>query len=142
MEHIKHQLLIKAPPEVVYKAVTTQNGLKGWWTSDVNAVPEEGSIAKFGFNEEYHNEMEITALEPNKLVTWNCVDGDNEWLQTNICFDLENVNGNTRLRFAHSNWREATEFFASCNYNWGWYMTSLKEYCETGKGRPFQVRIN
>ena len=26
---------------------------------------------------------------------------------------------------------------ATCNYHWGFYMRSLKSYCETGKGQPF-----
>jgi hypothetical protein len=41
------------------------------------------------------------------------------------------------LRFTHGAWREMTDFFAACNYNWGFYMRSLKAYCETGKGQPF-----
>jgi len=26
---------------------------------------------------------------------------------------------------------------ATCSYDWGFYMPSLKSCCETGKGQPF-----
>ena len=44
----------------------------------------------------------------------------------------------TILRFTHGNWRESTDFFASCNYHWGYYLRSLKLLLETGEGTPFQ----
>ena len=53
-------------------------------------------------------------------------------------FDLEEKGGNTILRFTHGNWKEETDFFAFCNYNWGYYMKSLAKYCEEGKGTPFR----
>jgi hypothetical protein len=36
------------------------------------------------------------------------------------------------------NWREPTDFFASCNYHWGYYLRSLKLLLETGEGTPFK----
>jgi len=57
---------------------------------------------------------------------------------TKFVFDLEPFEGATRLRFTHGGWREATDFFASCNFRWGFYMQSLKEYCEDGRGTSFQ----
>ncbi|GGM93953.1 hypothetical protein GCM10010967_28860 [Dyadobacter beijingensis] len=32
------------------------------------------------------------------------------------------------------NWRELTEFYQWCNYNWAMFLLSLKDYCEKGKG--------
>ena len=34
-------------------------------------------------------------------------------------------------------YRATTDLFAHCNYHWGFYMRSLKAYCETGEGEPF-----
>ena len=56
---------------------------------------------------------------------------------TTFSFDLEEKDGNTILRFTHGDWKEETDFFASCNYHWGYYMRSLAYYCEKGKGTPF-----
>ena len=137
MHEIKHLVTIDAPVPVVYMALTEQEGLAGWWTSDTVAKPVVGAIAGFRFGDRYHNTMRIEVLEQDSRVEWTCLDGDPEWVDTTFVFDLESHQGSTVLRFSHSNWREMTDFFAACNYNWGFYMRSLKAYCETGKGTPF-----
>ena len=132
MPEIKHYLVINTEPEIVFNAVTEEKGLAGWWTEDVIAKPEIGSVAEFKFGDKYHNKMRVANLEPNKKVEWECLDGDPEWIETKFVFDLEANDGKTILRFAQTDWREATDFYASCNYHWGFYMTSLKDYCEKG----------
>ena len=137
MHSIKHQLQIKASPEKVYRALTSTEGLRGWWTLEAKADEQVGGVAEFIFGEQYHNKMKIIKLVSNKLVEWECIEGDKEWIETNFVFDLEEKDGDTTLRFIHSNWKEETDFFASCNYHWGYYLRSLKLYCETGSGTPF-----
>ncbi len=137
MSSIKHYLIIKAQPEKVYNAITKTGGLKGWWTIEAKADEKVGGIAEFIFGERYYNKMKITNLLNNKKVEWKCLEGDKEWIGTTFLFDLEEKDGSTILRFSHSNWKEDTDFFASCNFNWGYYLNSLKKYCETGVGTPF-----
>ena len=137
MPDIIHLVTINTSVSKVYKAITEKEGLSGWWTKDNTAKPEINSIAEFNFGKKYRNEMRIIELLPDKRVVWKCEQGDPEWIGTTLTFDLEDKGDKTILRFGHKNWREATDFFASCNYQWGWYMTSLKNYCETGKGNPF-----
>lgn len=36
-----------------------------------------------------------------------------------VTIELENRDGSTVLRFKHGNWREMNDFFATCNYHWG-----------------------
>ena len=137
MFDIRHLVTIDAPIPVVYMALTEQEGLAGWWTADTVANPSVGSIAAFQFGDRYHNTMRIEVLDPEKRVEWTCLDGDSEWVDTTFVFDLEGREGSTVLRFTHGGWREMTDFYATCNYHWGFYMRSLKAYCETGKGQPF-----
>ncbi|MCZ6704113.1 MAG: SRPBCC domain-containing protein [Ignavibacteria bacterium] len=137
MAGIKHYLLIKASPEKVYTALTTTEGLKGWWTSEAKAEEFVGGIAEFIFGEQYHNKMKITNLLNSTKVEWECLEGDKEWIGTTFLFDLEEKDGSTILRFSHNNWKEETDFFASCNYHWGYYISSLAKYSEAGKGTPF-----
>ena len=137
MAEIRHLLEINSPAGKIYEAVTTKEGLTGWWTAGAKAIPEINSIAEFDFGNRYHNEMKIINLIPDKYVEWECIAGDKEWIGTKFSFDLQEKEGVTTLRFKHYNWREATDFFASCNYQWGRYMKSLKNYCESGKGSPF-----
>ena len=137
MPSIKHYLLIKVQPEKVYTALSKTEGLCGWWTVEAKADESVGGTAEFIFGERYYNKMKITNLLKNKKVEWKCLEGDKEWIGTTFLFDLEEKDGSTILRFSHNNWKEETDFFASCNYNWGYYMKSLKQYCETGEGTPF-----
>jgi uncharacterized protein YndB with AHSA1/START domain len=138
MPSIRHFLIIFAAPEKVYHAVTEQDGLAGWWTAETVAKSEKGHINEFKFGDRYHNKMRVDELISNRRVAWECLRGDKEWVGTNITFDLEEKDGKTVLRFAHSGWKDETDFFASCNFNWGYYMQSLKSYCETGQGAPYR----
>ena len=137
MPSIKHYLVIKAVAEKVYTALSKTEGLCGWWTVEAKADERVGGTAEFIFGERYYNKMKITNLLNSKKVEWKCLEGDKEWIGTTFLFDLEEKDGSTILRFSQNDWKEETDFFASCNYNWGYYLISLKQYCETGEGTPF-----
>lgn len=158
MPHIRHELLIGTPPEKVYHALTTADGLSAWWTLRAIAVAEEGSIARFPFGEGYYKEMKVVKLEPSTLVQWHCIAGADEWLTTDISFRLVAVDKRsiqqshpeiigqaeqlvsdnaTLLVFQHDNWKEHTPMFAECSYTWALFLRSLKLYCESGKGTPW-----
>jgi uncharacterized protein YndB with AHSA1/START domain len=138
MTAIKHLLVIKSSPEKIYSAITTNEGTAKWWTEQSEIGNKVGDINIFDFGDRYHNEMIIINLIPNKKVEWECLVGDKEWIGTKLIFEIEEKDKNSVLKFTHVNWREETDFFASCNYHWGYYMRSLKQFCETGKGNPFQ----
>jgi len=38
--------------------------------------------------------------------------------------------------FGHRNWREATESTYHCSMKWATFLLSLREYVETGTGKP------
>jgi uncharacterized protein YndB with AHSA1/START domain len=138
MANITHYLVIKAPTEKVYQAVTEHDGLTQWWTAKTIAEPEIGFTNEFFFSNDYHNKMLVTELEPKKLVHWQCIGGDREWIGTSLSFQLTEGDGKTELMFTHADWKDQTLFFANCNYQWGRFMESLKNYCETGKGNPYR----
>ena len=136
MADIRHLLTIEAAASTVYRAITEEEGLRGWWTHETVARPEVGSIAEFNFGSRYHNKMQIVALERAAHVEWLCLEGDAEWVGTRFVFDLESQGERTVLRFCHCSWRQTTDFFASCNYQWAYYMRSPKAFCEAGIGTP------
>ncbi|MBQ4822016.1 SRPBCC domain-containing protein [Aquimarina sp. MMG016] len=80
--------------------------------------------------------MKVTKLSAPQLVQWECVDGDDEWIGTELSFELEQKDNTTFLKFLHMNWADETEFFGFCNHQWGRFLDSLKSLCETGKGTP------
>ena len=158
MPNIHHELLIGASAEKIYNAITNQEDLSAWWTPNTKATPVCDSIARFPFGVEYFKEMKITELKPFREVRWVCITGANEWVGTSISFELrfadkenmlnlhpeledqirqQTIDKGTLLVFHHDNWKEYTPMFAECNYSWACFLTSLKLFCETGKGRPW-----
>lgn len=137
MANIRHNLIIDAPLKQIYDALTSEAGLKGWWTEEVDARPEEGYINQFRFGNEYFKKMEISKLMAPIKVYWRCTHGDKEWIGTELSFELEKREDKTLLLFSHLNWSEESEFFGYCNHHWGRYLDSLKSLCETGKGQPY-----
>jgi uncharacterized protein YndB with AHSA1/START domain len=135
MSAIKHNLVIKATPEKVFEAVTTQEGIENWWCKNTIAKPELGFVNIFIFGK-FRNEMKVSELIANSKVQWNCIDSIEEWRGTHVSFDMEEKNGNTLLRFTHGGWKTITDTFAYCSYDWALFMKSLKSFCETGTGSP------
>jgi hypothetical protein len=80
--------------------------------------------------------MEVRELNPSKSVRWLCVAGPEEWVGTEISFDLSEQDGQIIILFGHKNWREAVEFTAHCSTKWAVFLLSLRQYVETGKGSP------
>jgi uncharacterized protein YndB with AHSA1/START domain len=138
MADLTHLVHIDTPAAVVFKAITEQEGLAGWWTEETAAEDFIGGVYSFRFGDRYYNEMRVIERDPNSKVVWECIEGDRQWIGTRIVFDLEDGGEKTILRFTHADWKTAGDFFAQCNYNWGLYMNSLKNYCETGSGDPFR----
>lgn len=134
MKSIFHRLLIKAPAAKVYEALTTQEGLAGWWTPETTAKPETGSVARFAFGPDYFKEMRIEELEPASRVKWTCIKGYEDWLGTEITFELQPHEKGTVLLFHHDGWKEYTPEYASCSNDWALFLRSLRFLCETGKG--------
>ncbi len=140
MEKIEHINYIKAPIAIVYSALTTQTGLGTVWTEELIVKPELGFVNEFGFGDEDTTKMKVMELSPNKRILWKCIASDPEWIGTSVSFDLTEKNGVTSVVLKHFDWRELTEFYQWCNYNWAMLLLSLKNYCEDGEGTPYQKR--
>ena len=140
MEKIEHINYIKSPIAAVYKTLTTQEGLHDVWTTELIVKPEVGFVNEFDFGDNDTTKMKIIELSPNKRILWECVDSDPEWIGTKISFDLTEKDGVTAVVLKHFDWRELTEFYQWCNYNWAMFLLSLKSHCEDGEGTPYQKR--
>lgn len=134
---ICHRLLIGAPAETIYGALTTQKGLAGWWTPETLAKPEVGSVLRFAFGPDYYKEMQVEELKPYSKVRWRCLRAFDEWIGTTLTFELEAHAKGSVLSFRHDGWAAYTKEFASCSYDWALFFRSLKFFCETGSGFPY-----
>ncbi len=138
---IIHRVGIKAPASKVYEAISTVDGIAGWWTKDTSGTSQIGKKIVVRFFSPDQKElgamtMEVKALDAGKRVQWTFVEGPEEWIGTDATFDLQQEGDYTIVLFGHRNWREAVEFTAHCSMKWAIFMLSLKELIETGKGKP------
>ncbi len=139
MKTILHSLRIHASPEDVFDALTTEVGLAGWWSTVVKAGTGVGGHVRFTFHGDFHPVMQVTALVPARKVGWRCVDGHDKWLDNTFSFTLDPREGETQLEFVQEYARElSNEDYGTYNFNWGYYLNSLKLLCETGEGTPFE----
>lgn len=140
MANIEHINYIKVPAAVVYEALTTQDGLGKVWTNKLIVRPHINFINEFDFDDNYGTKMKVIELSEYQKVVWHCVESDAEWVGTEISFELTETDKVTSIVLKHTGWKEVTEFYRWCNYNWAMFLFSLKNYCETGKGEVFQER--
>jgi uncharacterized protein YndB with AHSA1/START domain len=137
MAEIHHRVGIKVSAEKIYQALTTNEGLASWWTNDVTGAGKEGSVIEFRFNGG-GPDFEVTKLVENETVQWKHSSSiPEEWMGSEILFQLQVKDDQTIVRFSHYNWKEATDFMAHCSTKWAVFLLSLKEALETGKGKPF-----
>jgi uncharacterized protein YndB with AHSA1/START domain len=138
MKTIIHGVILHAPPERIYEALTTAAGLSAWWTTKVDAEAREGGIIRFTFADPFNPQMKQSALRPGQAVEWKCVGGHDPWRDNTFTFLLDRRGADTFLRFTQHYAQELSdEQYGIYNFNWGYYLNSLKLFCETGSGMPF-----
>jgi uncharacterized protein YndB with AHSA1/START domain len=136
MVDILHRVGVRtAAPDQVYEALTTVEGLAGWWTDDTKGDGTAGGHLAFRFLPGGF-EMDVVEARPTERVTWRVSDGPEEWVGTTIDWRLEQSGEYTVIMFAHEGWREPVPFLAHCSTKWASYLLSLKALVETGRGAP------
>jgi uncharacterized protein YndB with AHSA1/START domain len=137
MVDILHRVGVKnGSPEKVYDALTTVEGLAGWWTDDTSGNGDVGGVLEFRFPPVGGFDMQVVELQPRQRVAWRVVDGPKEWIGTTIHWDLRQVDDYTIVLFKHQGWKEQVEFMNHCSTKWASYLLSLKSLVETGEGAP------
>ena len=141
MPDILHRVGIDASLTEVFAALTTIEGLRGWWVSTATGNTANGGVIDFG-----PFDMQVVSAEPNKLVHWRCTRGPDEWLNTDVIFRLEWKEDQTFVLFKHANWKEPVEFMHHCSTKWATFLLSLRDSVEKSDGHPvphdLKIHIN
>jgi uncharacterized protein YndB with AHSA1/START domain len=143
MKTIHHVVDIDATPQRAWAALTEAEGLAGWWSTRVAApLAAVGVQVRFTFGGDFNPVMEITALDEGRgELDWRCVSGHEPWQDNTFQFRLSSLeDGRTRLRFwQHYAVELEDDYYGTYNFNWGYYLESLRLLCATGTGQPFQT---
>lgn len=133
---------IDAPADTILEAISTSSGLASFWTTDCQAEPRIGSIARFGFGGGPKLEMRVDELDPRRRIAWTCLVEfamTKHWKGTTVSWELTSGNAaRTTLLFQHGNWPPdfAQAELASTAYNWALILRALKAYAESGRPQP------
>jgi hypothetical protein len=149
MTDIWHEVWIEAPTRTVFDALTTKDGLDGWWGPVAGAEPRIGYVIDFDHGLGAPLRMEIIDLVADQRVAWKCVsefeDPTNpasEWTNQTLRFDvaprrpvalLGGMQDVAVLTFHNSGWPADARWRGFCNTAWGEVLgVKLKSFCETG----------
>jgi uncharacterized protein YndB with AHSA1/START domain len=144
MVDILHKVgITSSTPRKVYMALTTMDGLAGWWTTQTSGDGNVGGVIEFRFGPGGIN-MKVLELVPDNRVAWEVVAGPWEWLGTTVSFDIAQEGDWTLVRFKHLGWKEPVDFMHHCSTKWGVFLLSLKLLLETGKGAsaPNEIKLD
>ena len=141
MTQILHRIGIKATPLEIFRAIDTTEGLKEWWTDEIDDHREESGTLTFIFRSptgETIGTITMKIVEANSpdSLHWECADGPADWIGTKVAFNITKEDDQSIMIFSHSGWEEQSESFAHCNMKWATFLLSLRAYLESGQGRP------
>jgi len=139
MPDILHRVGINSKPKKVFEALSTIEGLRHWWTIETTGDTKQGGVIDFGFCE-----MKVISSKPNTLVKWKCVRGPQDWIGTEVSFQLKHRDRQTFIIFKHAKWKKPVEFMHHCSTKWATFLLSLRDWLERGEGRPapYDVKIH
>ncbi len=125
-------LTIKATPAALRAAITTAEGVSGWWSPTVSPGPELLSVS-FG-----DVGVDLRVAATTELVVWDVVgcSAEPDWVGTTIEFASgADVAGTIELVFTHCG-LGGLPCAENCFAGWTHYLPSLVSYVESGVGRP------
>jgi len=135
-----HRICIAAPAEKIYRAITTEECIKGWWTTDVKMDTRADGKAVFGFeNHSIVFQMRIEQLTPPSIVRWKCEENTApDWIDTTQEFQLEpQTAAEVLLKFRHDGWKSGGDHCYYCNTTWGHVLVNLKNYADRSVKNPY-----
>jgi hypothetical protein len=136
MKTIIHAFDVDASGEAVREALTSLSGLRGWWSTVVGGSADPGSVIEFTFRDDFNPRMQVE--ESGSKVVWRCVAGHEPWADNTFHFELGG-DGPVSVLFRQEYARELSDkAYGIYNFNWGFYLESLRLYVETGRGKPFE----
>jgi uncharacterized protein YndB with AHSA1/START domain len=142
MRTIHHVLDIDARSPAIWTALTERDGLAGWWSTGVDTgQAAAGALVRFTFGGDFNPVMQITGLTDGRELHWRCTGGHQNWQDNTFDFELVPLDGGrTRLRFTQNYATELSDDdYGVYNYNWGYYLESLRLLCTSGAGKPFSA---
>ena len=133
---------VKAAPGQLFDALTSVDGLAGWWVP-VTGSGEAGGELRFIMNSPEPLVIRVDeATRPSK-VQWTVIECSflSDWVGTHPVFTITPVKGDaSELHFCHRGLTPELDCIEMCANGWNHYLASLRDYVEVGRGTPRRNR--
>ncbi len=138
MAKILLRVPIAAEEKAIYEAVSTSEGVRGWWSNHTEGPDGAGSTMRVAFPDAPMTfDFEVVEERAGERVAWKCLSGPPEWIGTDIAFEIQTDEDNTSVLFSHDGWSTTEESFPFIAYSWAQILPRLKKLAETGEADPF-----
>lgn len=140
-----YSFAVTATPEMVFKAITEQINL--WWTTATNEPKTANDPLRVEFGSDTFKVMNILEARPEKLLVWQVTEAHisheeliekDEWVGTTIHWAIHSRGSDCQIDFRHQGLTSEMECWDVCSNGWSFFLGSLKEFLDTGKGMPFE----
>lgn len=126
---------VDAAPQSVLEAVTTTEGIKGFWTSSAEVPGDVGGTLKLEFAmAPLPFDLRLEQSD-ERTVVWRTETFPPHWVGTTVRWDVAAREEGSTVGFRHAGFTDDEEA-GRVAYTWGQVMVRLKEYAETGKPDP------
>ena len=141
----EHEILIDAPIEAVWKAISDGEELTRWFVEKAKVEPGVGGTISISWGEEEMSSATIEAWEPNKTLRKRLAPMDMGAAKHDPAvpmideYTIERRDGKTVLRLVSSGIPDAKEwdgFYNGTNSGWKSFLRTLRHYLEHNPGKP------
>ncbi len=139
-----NELLVSARPELVFNAITKE--IDKWWTTSSNKASKVGDELTVRFGERTYKVMKVTKAIHSESISWEVTEANidhegfsktDEWVGTTINWKIEQSPNGSRVLFLHEGLVPTFECYKACQGGWNYFLESLKDFLDTGKGNPY-----
>jgi uncharacterized protein YndB with AHSA1/START domain len=133
-----NRIRVQATPEAVFEAITTVPGLAAWWTRGAGAGDTGGEL-RFFMNAAEPLVIHVDQATRPTSVRWTVTDCPflTDWVGTRPAFTITPAEGGaSELQFRHHGLTSELDCIDMCTRSWDHFMTSLRDYAESGCGSP------
>jgi uncharacterized protein YndB with AHSA1/START domain len=136
------QVSFDRSPEEVYDAIVR---IRDWWMTDVVGDNDRiGEVFSYEVPSMHSCTMRVVQLSPARRIVWRVVTSNmplfadpEEWVGSDLTFELEPEADGTCLRFTHVGLSPADDCYEVCSAAWGHFIGfSLRGLVSTGSGTP------
>jgi hypothetical protein len=131
-------ITVDATPEEVVAAI---GDVASWWTGDIEGDSTTvGGTFTYRYGAMHRSTQVVTELTGQRVV-WHVEDAElaftstgDDWIGTDIVFDVAAAEGGTRVRFTHVGITPEVECFDRCSPAWSHYVaTNLAQRITSGR---------